>query len=115
LSDILPIVAVAAWGFAGGALAGLYPFVEVAAWGFAGGALAGLYPFIQASKVPKSQRVDKGRLFYIINFVGLPVIGAFIACLAKTQCSEIDPVMATFAGYAAPSLLQKWQNDDLML
>ncbi|MFN9621247.1 MAG: hypothetical protein ACK587_00185 [Cyanobacteriota bacterium] len=91
------------------------PIVAVAAWGFAGGALAGLYPIIQASKVPKSQRVDKGGLFYIINFVVLPVIGAFIACLAKTQCAEIDPVMSTFAGYAAPSLLQKWQNDDLIL
>ena len=91
------------------------PIVAVAAWGFAGGALAGLYPFIQASKVQKSQRVDKGSLFYVINFVALPMIGAFVACLAKTQCAEIDPVMSTFAGYAAPSLLQKWQNDDLIL
>ncbi len=77
--------------------------------------MAGLYPFIQASKVPKSQRVDKGVLFFIINFVVLPVIGSFMACLAKTQCAEIDPVMSTFAGYAAPSPLQKWQNDDLIL
>ena len=58
------------------------PSVAVAAWGFAGVTLAGLYPFIQASKVPKSQRVDKGGLFYIINSVVLPAIGAFIACLA---------------------------------
>ena len=91
------------------------PIAAVAAWGFAGGTLAGLYPFIQASKVPKSQRVDKGVLFFIINFDVLPFIGSFMACLAKTQCAEIDPVMSTFAGYAAPSLLQKWQNDDLIL
>jgi hypothetical protein len=70
---------------------------------------------MQVSKIPKSQRVDKGSLFYIINFVALPIIGAFVAFLARTKCAEIDPVMATFAGYAAPSLLQKWQNDDLLL
>lgn len=96
-------------------MSNLPPIVTVAAWGLAGGALARLYPFIQASKVPKSQRVDKGGLFYVINFVALPIIGAFIACLAKTQCADIDPVMSTFSGYAAPSLLQKRQNDDLVL
>ena len=96
-------------------MSGIPPIVAVAAWGFAGGILAGIYPLIQASKVPKSQRVDKGRLFYIINFAALPIIGAFIACLAQTQCAEINPVMSTFAGYAAPSLMQKWQNDDLIL
>ena len=91
------------------------PILAVASWGFAGGILAGTYPFIQASKVPKSQRVDKGSLFYIINFVALPLIGAFIACLARTKCSEIDPIMPPFAGYAGPSLVQKWQNDNLVL
>ena len=96
-------------------VSGIPPIVEIATCGFAGGTLAGIYPFIQASKVPKSQRVDKGRLFYIINFVALPVIGAFIACLAQTQCAEINPVMSTFAGYTALSWMQKWQNDDLIL
>jgi hypothetical protein len=93
----------------------LHPILTVASWGFAGGLLAGIYPFIQASKVPKSQRIEKGLLFYIINFVALPLIGVFIACLAQTKCSEIDPIMSTFAGYAGPSLLQKWQNDTLIL
>ena len=93
----------------------LLTIVTIAAWGFAGGILAGIYPFILASKVPKSERVDKGALYYIINFIVLPLVGAFIACLARTKCAEIDPVMATFAGYAGPSLLQKWQNDDLIL
>lgn len=91
------------------------PIVTVAALGFAGGILAGLYPLIQASKVPKTQRVDRDPLFYIINFVALPFIGGFIACLARTQCKEIDPLVSTFAGFAAPSLLQKWQNDNLVL
>jgi hypothetical protein len=91
------------------------PIRAVDAFGFAGGLLAGVYPLMQVSKIPKSQRVDKGSLFYIINFVALPIIGAFVAFLARTKCAEIDPVMATFAGYAAPSLLQKWQNDDLLL
>ncbi len=93
----------------------LPPILAVASWGFAGGILAGIYPFIQASKVPKNQRIEKGLLFYIINFVALPLIGAFIACLAQTKCSEIDPIMSTFAGYAGPTLLQKWQNDTLVL
>jgi hypothetical protein len=93
----------------------LHPILTVASWGFAGGLLAGIYPFIQASKVPKSQRIEKGLLFYIINFLALPLIGVFIACLAQTKCSEIDPIMSTFAGYAGPSLLQKWQNDTLIL
>ncbi len=96
-------------------MSGIPPVVAVAAWGFAGGILAGVYPLMQASKIPKSQRVDKGRLFYIINFGALPLIDAFIACLARTQCTEIDPIMSTFAGYAAPSLMQKWQDDDLVL
>ncbi len=61
-------------------MSGIHPIVTVAAWGFAGGTLAGVYPLIQASKAPKSQRVDKGGLFYIINFVVLPIIGAFVAC-----------------------------------
>lgn len=93
----------------------LPPILAVASWGFAGGILAGIYPFIQASKVPKNQRIEKGLLFYIINFVALPLIGAFIACLAQTKCSEIDPIMSTFACYAGPTLLQKWQNDTLVL
>ena len=96
-------------------MSGIPPIVAVAAWRFAGGVLAGIYPLIQVSKVPKSQRVDKGALFYIINFIALPIIGAVIACLAGTKCAEIDPVMSTFAGYAAPSLMQKWQKDDLVL
>ena len=96
-------------------VSGIPPIVTVVALGFAGGTLAGVYPLIQASKVPKSQRVDKGRLFYVVNFVFLPVIVAFIAWLARTKCAEIDPVTSTFVGYAAPSLLQKWQNDNLIL
>ena len=93
----------------------LPPILAVACWGFAGGLLAGTYPFIQSSKVPKSQRIEKDLLFYIINFVALPLIAAFIACLARSKCSEIDPIMSTFAGFAGPSLLQKWQNDTLVL
>lgn len=96
-------------------MSGIPPIVAVGAWGFAGGALAGVYPLIQDSKVPKNQRVDKGKFFYVINFFVLPIIGVFVACLARTQCAEIDPLMSTFAGYAAPSLLQKWQNDELVL
>ena len=96
-------------------VSGIPPIVTVVALGFAGGTPAGVYPLIQASKVPKSQRVDKGRLFYVVNFVFLPVIGAFISWLARTKFADIDPVMSTFVGYAAPSLLQKWQNDNLIL
>ena len=96
-------------------MSGIPPVVAVAAWGSAGGVLAGVYQLIQVSKVPKSQRIDNGALFYMINFIALPIIGAVIACLAPTKCAEIDPVMSTFAGYAAPSLMQKWQNDDLVL
>ena len=96
-------------------MSGIPPVVAVAAWGSAGGVLAGVYQLIQVSKVPISQRVDKGALFYVINFIVLPIIGSFIAFLARTKCAEIDPLMATFAGYAAPSLLQKWQNDNLLL
>jgi hypothetical protein len=91
------------------------PVSAVDAFGFAGGVLAGVYQLIQISKVPKSQRIDQGALFYVINFIALPLIGAFFAFLARTKCAEIDPLMATFAGYAALSLLQKWQNDNLLL
>lgn len=89
--------------------------VAVAAWGFGGGLLAGLYPLVQASKTPENERVDKDRLWYIINLIVLPFVGAFVASLARTKCINIDPVMATFAGFAGPSLLQKWERDHLIL
>jgi len=96
-------------------MSGIPPASAVDAFGFAGGVLAVVYQLLQVSKVPKSQRVDKGTYFYVINFIFLPIIGSFIAYLARTKCAEIDPLMATFADYAAPSLLQKWQNDNLLL
>jgi hypothetical protein len=91
------------------------PLSAVDAFGFAGGVLAGVYQLIQISKVPKSQRIDQDALFYVINFIALPLIGAFFAYLARTKCAEIDPWTATIAGYAGLSLLQKLQNDNWVL
>lgn len=87
----------------------------IAGWGFGGGFLAGLYPLVQASRIPEDERVGKDKFWYIINLIILPLMGAFVALLARTKCINIDPVMATFAGFAGPSLLQKWQRDDLIL
>ena len=89
--------------------------LEVATWGAAGGLLAGLYPLIGERGLPRSERVAKDRLWFLVSFLLLPVVGLGFAFLARSKCGQIDAVFTTFVGFAAPSLLQKWSKDSLNL
>ena len=91
------------------------PIVDAAAQGSIGGLCAVLYPLYQDSRIPPNERVDKDRLWYIMNLAVLPLGGCVFAILARTQCISIDPIMSAFVGAALPSLVQKWVSDTLSL
>ena len=91
------------------------PIADVAVWGSVGGFCAGLYPLYQDTRIPPNERVDKDRLWYIMNLVALPVGGCVFSILARTQCISIDPIMSVSVGAAFPSLVQKWASDTLSL
>ncbi len=65
-------------------VSGSPPIVAVGAWKFAGATLAGVYPLIQASKVPKSQRVNKGRFYSVIDLVGWQTISRVFELVWRT-------------------------------
>lgn len=74
------------------------PIVDAAAWESIGGLSAGQYPLYQDSRIPPNERVDKDRLWYIMNLAVLPLGGCVFAILARTQCISIDPIMSAFVG-----------------
>ena len=62
--------------------------LEVAAWGAVGGLLAGIYPLIGERGIPRSERVDKDRFWFLVSFILLPIVGIGFAFLARSKCGQ---------------------------
>jgi hypothetical protein len=62
--------------------------------------------------MPANQRVPLNWTYWIVGFVALPLVGAFLVSAYEQSGNEANSIIATYVGLATPALLRSMTKDN---
>ncbi len=81
-------------------------------WAFGGGVSIQFYYLWARSNMPANRRVPLNKTYWIVGFVALPLVGAFLVSAYQQSGNEANPIIATYVGLATPALLRSMAKDN---